>query len=31
MWKLFKGIVADEVYNDLVENDNLPEEQKSCS
>ena len=30
MWKLITGIVADEIYNHLEENDLLPEEQKSC-
>ena len=28
MWKLITGIVADEIYNHLEENDLLPEEQK---
>ena len=28
MWKLLTGIVADEIYNHLEENDILPEEQK---
>ena len=28
MWKLIAGIVADEIYNHLEENDFLPEEQK---
>ena len=27
-WKLITGIVADEIYNHLEENDLLPEEQK---
>ena len=30
MWKLLAGIVADEIYNHLAENDLLPEEQKDC-
>ena len=30
MWKLITGIVADEIYNLLEENDLLPEEQKGC-
>ena len=30
MWKLITGIVADEIYNHLEENDLLPEEQKGC-
>ena len=28
LWKLLAGIVADEIYNHLKENDLLPEEQK---
>ena len=28
MWKLLTGIVADETYNHLEENDLLPDEQK---
>ena len=28
LWKLITGIVADEIYNHLEENDLLPEEQK---
>ena len=30
MWKLYTGIIADEIYNHLEENDLLPEEQKRC-
>ena len=30
MWKLITGIVADEIYNHLEENELLPEEQKGC-
>ena len=30
MWKLLTGIVADEIYNNLEENDLLPEEHKGC-
>ena len=30
IWKLITGIVADEIYNHLEENDLLPEEQKGC-
>ena len=30
MWKLITGIVTDEIYNLLEENDLLPEEQKGC-
>ncbi|XP_047475423.1 uncharacterized protein LOC125029527 [Penaeus chinensis] len=30
MWKLLTGIVADDVYDHLNENDLLPEEQKGC-
>ena len=30
MWKLITGIVADEIYNHLEENDILPEGQKRC-
>ena len=30
MWKFITGIVADEIYNLLEENDLLPEEQKGC-
>ena len=30
LWKLITGIVADEIYNHLEENDLLPKEQKSC-
>ena len=30
MWKLITGIVADEIYNLLEENDLLPEEQEGC-
>ena len=30
MWKLLRGIAADEIYNHLEENDLLPEEQKGC-
>ena len=29
-WKLLTGIVADEIYNHLEENDLLPGEQKGC-
>ena len=29
-WKLITGIVADEIYNHLEENDILPEGQKRC-
>ena len=29
-WKLITGIVADEIYNHLEENELLPEEQKGC-
>ena len=30
MWKLLTGIVVDEIYNHLEENDLLPKEQKGC-
>ena len=30
MWKLLRGIAADEIYNHLEVNDLLPEEQKGC-
>ena len=30
MWKLLLGIVTDEIYNHLEENDLLPEKQKRC-
>ena len=30
VWELITGIVADEIYNHLEENDLLPEEQKGC-
>ena len=30
MWKLLTGIVADETYNHLEENDLLSREQKGC-
>ena len=30
MWKLLTGIVADEIYNHLEENDLLSREQKGC-
>ena len=30
MWKLLTGIVTDEIYNHLEENDLLPEDQKGC-
>ena len=30
MWKLLTGIVADQIYNHLEENNLLPEEQRGC-
>ena len=30
MWKLLTGIVVDEVYNHVENNDLLPEEKKDC-